>query len=91
MAQLFVKLMSEFEWFELKYVPDIALVFFKIKAKIDFAELSKFMKEHMVLLSEPEGYEQVIRVVTHSYVREKEVEFAVEKIKEFVEANQKSE
>ena len=53
MAQLFVKLMSEFEWFELKYVPDIALVFFKINAKIDFAELSKFMKEHMVLLSEP--------------------------------------
>lgn len=71
MAQLIVKLMSENSWFQTLYTPDINLVFFKINAKINFAELSNFLKEHKILFSEPEGHDQHIRVVTHQYIREK--------------------
>lgn len=85
-AKILCQKMQEIE--ELEVYPEdvqINFVFFKIKSDVDPTELKEFLKNEGIL-TELQSRGGTMRLVTHYYIREKEVEKLVDGMKKFFQS-----
>ena len=85
MATMLSRLLREVEGVEIMDEPQISILYFRVNVDVSFEELGSYLKKHKIHMFLPKSNRDSVKVVTHHYIREKEVEFVVEKIRQFLE------